>query len=94
MATLTLSPDELRPIISAAVAETLAQLRGDDERLSDRLAFSEDEAARLIGVESHVLRDSRLRGEIAASRIAGRRIRYSRADLLAYLSANRTETRT
>lgn len=93
MAHLSLDADELRPIIAAAVFETLAQLRADDERLSDRLAFDEREAARLIGLESHQLRDERLRGRIAASQIVGRRIRYRREDLLAYLSAHRTEAR-
>ncbi len=90
---MTITADELRPIISAAVAETLAQLRADESAVGGKLAFSEQEAARLLDIEPHVLRDARLRGSIAASRIAGRRIRYSRADLLAYMSANRTESK-
>ena len=93
MATLTLSPDELRPIISAAVAETLAQLRADESAVGDRLAFDEREAARMLGIESHVLRDCRLRGEIAASRITGRRIRYLKSDLTDYMARHRTESK-
>ena len=94
MLNFSFDADALRPVIEAAVAETLARLREDDAALGDKLAFDEREAARLIGLEPHQLRDERLRGRIAASQIVGRRIRYGRADLLAYLSANRTEART
>jgi hypothetical protein len=88
------SQDDLRPLVATVVAECFAQLRDDEARIGERLALSEIEAARLIGVESHVLRDARLRGEISASRIAGRRIRYLPADVLTYLARNRTESRT
>lgn len=90
---VTISPEELLPVIQAAVTETLARLRDDEAKLGDRLAYKEPEAARLLGMESHQLRDERLRGRIGASSIVGRGIRYTRADLLAYLSANRTEAR-
>ena len=88
------SPDDLRPLVATIVTEALAQLRTDDAALGDKLAFSEPVAARLLELEPHQLRDERLRGRIAASQIVGRRIRYQRADLLAYLAANRTEART
>ena len=80
---LNISPEELRPVIEAAVIETLGDL----------LALSEPEAARVVGLESHQLRDERLRGRIGASAIVGRRIRYLRDDLLKYLKRNRTEAR-
>jgi hypothetical protein len=51
--------------------------------------FIEEEAARLLGLELHVLRDERRRGRIATSQIVGRRIRYTQADLLNYLAARR-----
>ena len=41
---------ELRPVIEAAVRETLAQIRQDEESLNDRLALSETEAAGLLGL--------------------------------------------
>ena len=91
---LSIDPDELRPIISAAVAEVLAQIRADESAVGDKLAVDEREAARLLDIEHHVLRDARLRGEISASRIAGRRIRYAREDLVQYLARHRTEART
>lgn len=93
MLNVILDADALRPIIEATIAETLARLRDDEAHIGDKLAFSEEESARLIGIESHVLRDARLRGDISASRIAGRRIRYLRQDLLNYLARNRTEAR-
>lgn len=91
---LNIDPAELAPVIEAAVAETMARIRADEAALGDRLAFSEQEAARLLGLESHQLRDERLRGRITASQIVGRRIRYLRQDLLDYLARNRTEART
>ncbi len=86
-------PAELAPIIAATVAETMARIRADEAELGERLAFSEQEAARLLDIEPHVLRDARLRGCISASRITGRRIRYARTDLLEYLQRNRVEAR-
>lgn len=86
---LNLDAAALRPLISAVVAETIAQLRNDEAKLDGKLAYSEEEAARLLGLEPHVLRDERRRGRIEASQIVGRRIRYSRSDLLAYLAGRR-----
>jgi hypothetical protein len=79
----------LRPLVELVVAEVLARCREDEARLADRLAYSEEEAARLLGLETHQLRDERLRGRIAASQIVGRRIRYTREDLLGYLAGRR-----
>ena len=84
---------ELRPVIEAAARETIAQIRQDEETLNDRIAFSETEAARLLGLQTHQLRDERRRGRIGSSAIVGRRIRYARQDLLAYLARNRNEPR-
>ena len=94
MLNVSLDADALRPVIEAAVAETMARIRNDETALGDRLAFSEQEAARLLSLESHQLRDERLRGRIAASRCVGRRIRYRREDLIAYLARHRTEPQT
>ena len=87
---LSIDAETLRPLIAAVVAETLAALDVDRAKLGDRLAYSEPEAARLLGLNTHQLRDERLRGRIAASAIVGKRIRYQRSDLLAYLSERRT----
>ena len=87
-------PAELAPIIAETVSEVMARIRDDETALGDRLAFSEQEAARLLSLESHQLRDERLRGRIAASQIVGRRIRYRREDLIGYLARHRTEART
>ena len=84
---------ELAPVIAATVQATLARIAADSAKLGDKLAFDEPEAARLLSLESHQLRDERLRGRITASVIVGRRIRYRREDLLEYLTRNRTEAR-
>jgi hypothetical protein len=87
---LTFEAEGLRHLVVEIVAQVLAQLEADRAKLDgdrDRLAFSEEEAARLIGLEPHQLRDERRRGRIAAATVVGRRIRYTREHLLAYLTA-------
>jgi hypothetical protein len=86
---LHLDPHALLPIIQAVVAEVLAQTDGDRKALDAKLAFSEEEAARLLSLEPWVLRDERLRGRIQASQIVGKRIRYTREDLVRYLAGRR-----
>lgn len=88
---LSIDPVELAPIIAAAVAETLRRIADDEARMGDRIAVDEPEAARLLSLKYEQLRDERLRGRITASQIVGRRIRYQRSDLLAYLNARRME---
>lgn len=67
------------PEIEAVIRKVLA-----DVIEPKRLAFTEPEAAALLGVQSHVLRDARLRGEITPTKL-GSRIGYSRRELDAYL---------
>jgi len=94
---LTVDPTALAPLVRAIVAEVLAQIEADAARIGadaggsggGRLCYSEEEAARLLGLEPHVLRDERRRGRIAASQIVGRRIRYTRQDLVDYLASRR-----
>ncbi len=75
----------LEPIIRAVVVATLAELQADDTKLDGRLAYPEAEAAALLGIRPHVLRDARLRGEISG-RLAGKKIIYARSELLWFLS--------
>jgi hypothetical protein len=86
---LHIESEALRPLIGQIVREVLTELERDRATVAGRMAYSEEEAARLIGLEPHVLRDERRRGRIAASSIVGRRIRYTPADLASYLAARR-----
>ena len=86
---LEIDPSLLEPLIRKIVADTVAELEAGRAQLDDKLAYSEPEAARLLGLQSHQLRDARLAGKIQCSKITGRRIRYMREDLLQYLAANR-----
>jgi hypothetical protein len=82
---LSLTPDDLRPIVVAVLDEW--QARVDRERSvlpDDRLAIEEGEASRLLGIPRHVLRDCRLRKEIVGSRV-GKKIVYQRRELLRFL---------
>jgi hypothetical protein len=76
---------ELEPVIRAAVVAVLDELRANEATLGNRLAYPEAEAAALLGIPRHVLRDARLRGEIVG-RTVGRKILYSRDALLKFLS--------
>ena len=86
---VTFSPDDLKPLIEAVISATVKKLAEDTAAIGERLAISEPEAAHLLSLEPHQLRDERRRGRIAASRIVGRRIRYSRQDLMDYLARDR-----
>ena len=68
---LQLDAEALRPLITEVVRETLAQVEAARAQLDGRLAYSEEEAARLIGLEPHVLRDERRRGRVTASQVVG-----------------------
>lgn len=89
---LSIAPEALRPLIAEVVSEVLTRLEAERAKLGDKLCYSEEEAARLMGLEPWQLRDERRRGRIGASQIVGRRIRYTRDNLLAYLAGRRCST--
>lgn len=89
MAKIEITAEELKPIVQAVVAEVLA---GTETMRGDWLAALEADAAEMIGVQAHQLRDARLRGEIVATKIGGR-IGYERSELIAYLARNRKTNR-
>lgn len=76
---ISLNADDIRPIVRTILAEMATENKDDLGYLS------EADAAVLLGVKRHVLRDLRRRGLIGYSQIVGRRIRYKRSDLLGYL---------
>jgi excisionase family DNA binding protein len=80
--------EAFRPLVERTVATVLARVESERQAFSDKLAFSEAEAAALLGVRRHVLRDARLRGEIAGCRV-GKSIRYERQELLRFLERRR-----
>lgn len=75
---------DLRPIVHLAVTEALDHLEAERAKFQGRLSFTEPEAAVLLGVKPHVLRDCRRRGELQGSKV-GSKIVYTRADLLGFL---------
>lgn len=88
---IDVSPEVLRPLVEQVIDQALARL--DEARgkvPADRMAYSEQEGARLLSLAPHQLRDERHRGRIAASHVVGKRVRYLRADLLNYLMRKRT----
>ena len=85
---LELNDSALASLISQVVSDALSKLEEDRLRVGGRLAYTEAEAAALLGVERYVLRDCRLRGEVTGSKV-GKRIVYSRDELLELLRRNR-----
>jgi hypothetical protein len=86
---LQMDPSILAPLIHSVVVEVLAQVEADREWLHAKIAYTEAEAARLLSLNPHQLRDERLRGRIVASIGPGRRVLYSRDDLMTYLASRR-----
>jgi hypothetical protein len=87
---LTVAADTLRPLIISVVEETLARLeKARADMPADRLAYSEEEAAALLGLKRWQLRDERYRGRIQASQIVRGRYAYQREDLIRYLALKR-----
>lgn len=82
---VTLDKDIVHQIVRQVVEQIL---EAHDE--SGRLGYCEHEAARLLGIPKHRLRDARLRGEIRAGKI-GKLTMYSRRQLLAYLERSGDE---
>lgn len=75
-----LSIEDVKPIVQAVLQELAGETKADLGYLSEL------EAATLLGVKRHVLRDIRHRGLIGYAQIAGRRIRYRKQDLMDYLA--------
>ena len=74
---------DLAPVIREAARAAIDELQGAEARLDgQRLGYPEAEAAALLGLPQHVLRDARRRGELKARRV-GKKFVYSRAALVA-----------
>jgi hypothetical protein len=88
---LTIDAEALRPVIRAVIAEVLAELGAVNG--ADRLAYTEAEAATLLGLQRHQLADQRRAGRLSYSRGPKGSILYSRSDLLGYLASRREGAR-
>jgi hypothetical protein len=84
---ISLDSCDLKPLVREIVGQVLAEL-ASVQATGERLAYREAEAAALIGVNGHVLRDARLRKEITATKVGGR-FAYEKTELIAYLARQR-----
>ncbi|MBX7073101.1 MAG: helix-turn-helix domain-containing protein [Pirellulales bacterium] len=82
---LDLEAEDLRPLIEQVVAAVLDRLRAAETQAGGRLGYREAEAAELLGLRPHQLRDARRRGEIHATRVGKVNV-YPRGELLRLLS--------
>ena len=71
-------------LVDTAVQRALDRIGEERTQLNGRLAYTEPEAAALVGVKPYVLRDCRRRGELPGAKV-GSKIVYSRKDLEAFL---------
>jgi hypothetical protein len=76
--------EDLLPLVQLTVAEALDRMEIERAKFNGRLSYTEPEAAVLLGVKAHVLRDCRRRGELQAAKV-GSKIVYTRTDLLDFL---------
>jgi hypothetical protein len=83
--------EDLQPLVQLAVAEALSRMEDERAKLNGRLAFTEPEAAALLGVKPHVLRDCRRRRELQGAKV-GCKIVYTRADLLEFLERQKEDS--
>jgi hypothetical protein len=83
---IELDPEALRPIIDQAITEALNRQEQFRELLDGRLAFSEAEAAALLGLNEHQLRGERRRRRIEHCRVVGNKVRYTVLQLMNYLN--------
>lgn len=88
---LPVAASALTPLIRDVVQEVLRHQTSLDNKLSDKLAYAEPEAARLLGLKPHQLRDARLGGKVGHTRITGNRVRYTPEDLRQYLQVHHTD---
>ena len=86
---VTIEPELLRPLVKEIARELLVELEEARAALSDKMAFGEEEASRLLSLNRHQLRDERRRGRISASIGPGGLILYKREDLANYLAGRR-----
>lgn len=84
---LAVDDAELKSLVNEVVEQTLSALGWP----TGRVALTEAEAAQACGVKRHVLRDARLRGELAGRRV-GKGILYTPDDLRSFLDRAREET--
>lgn len=78
--------DALLDQIADRVFERLASHIAANNRMPDKLSYSESEAAELLGIAKHVLKGARERGEIQPAKI-GKGYRYGREMLVKFAEA-------
>jgi len=84
---LTLESSDLLPLIDAIAAAVVAKL--GVQHPGPRLAYPEAEAAKMLGVKPHVLRDLRRRGMVRHVQLDTGRILYTTEQLTAMLDAKK-----
>jgi hypothetical protein len=84
---LQLDPEALAPLVERIVTEALSRLEDARARIDggSKLAYPEPEAVALLSLAPHQLRDERRRGRIKASVGPGRKVLYTRQQLVEYL---------
>lgn len=92
---LQIDPNAFESLVERVVASCLDRIANATQPtppiLTEQLVYSETQAAKLLGLNVHQLRDERRRGRISHGRTIGKRVAYSMSDIQNYLSARRCD---
>ena len=89
---INLDAESVHPVLQLLSESLLEQLKEQvRQEEPERLGYTEPEAAVMLGMKAHQLRDERLRGRVECYRVTGNGVRYSRQHLLDYLTRDKSE---
>ena len=84
--------ESLRPLLSEIVRDAVAGLATKQPATNDEpRVYTESQAAELLQLQKHNLREARKAGKIAFTRTVGRRIAYTKQDIDDFLKRERVE---
>ena len=89
---INLDDEVLAPLVARITKQVVEQLDETRAKFGGRLGYTLPEAAAMIGVKPHVLRDARARGEIRG-RLIGKRLIFSRDELIRFVNAEEEDSR-
>ena len=85
--------DAIRPLLIEIIREAVADATPRPAAENELRVYTEAQAAELLQLKTHNLREARKAGKIAYTRTVGRRIAYSRQDVESFLQRERVEVR-
>lgn len=88
MTVIKCDAEDLRPLVTEILRQTLTECHHLTEGNEPRLAWSEADAAKLVGMQRWQLRDRRLEGQVLATKV-GRSWFYTKEELMKLFTEKR-----